>query len=97
MSHSAEDFRSGTLLCFKFSQVLKNLMPKRGIARFSEESLLSHGTEKLRSGNPLCLKNFLVSKVFKDVGGGGGGEGVLRFSVKNLSSHSAESYRRGSF
>ena len=65
-SHSAENFRRGTRLCFRKFRVSKNFMPKRGISRFSIENLLSHSTEKLRRGTLLCFTNFLVSKKFMD-------------------------------
>ena len=47
------------------------------------------------TGNLLCFRKFLVSKNYMDKMGGGGREGVLRFSVKIFLSHSAESFRRG--
>ena len=50
LPHSAEKFRSGTLLCcFRKFPVAKKFMDKRGeVSRFSFEIFLSHSAEKLR-------------------------------------------------
>ena len=93
MSHRAEKFRRGTLLCCRKFLVSKNVKEKRereGALRLSLQNLLSHRTEQLRRRN-LCFKNFLVSKNVKDKRGGG----ASRISVENLLSHSTEKLRRG--
>ena len=59
-------------------------MPKRGKSRFSVENLLSHSTKKLRRGTLLCFTKLLVSKKLMDKRGGGGREGVSRFSVEKF-------------
>ena len=41
LSLSAKKFRIGTLLCSRFLRVLKKLLPKSGLTRFSVENLLS--------------------------------------------------------
>ena len=43
------------------------------------------------AGKPLCFRKFLVSKNFMD----NRGEGVSRFSIETLLSHSTETFRRG--
>ena len=62
LSHSAENFRRETLLCFRKLRVSKNFIPKLGISRFSIEILLSQSTEELRRGTLLFLTSFLVLK-----------------------------------
>ena len=54
--------------------------------------------QKISEGNPfvLCLRYIPVAKKFL-YKGGGGGEGVSRFSVKNVLSHTPENFRRGTF
>ena len=41
-SHSIENFRTGTLLCFRKNRVSKNLMHKNGTSLNSFEKILSH-------------------------------------------------------
>ena len=65
---------------FHYFHVSKNLMPMRGISRFSKEILLSHSTEKLRRGTFLCFTIFLVSEKLMDRRGRA--EDVSRYSVK---------------
>ena len=69
MSHRAEKYRRGTLLCCRKFLVSINVKEKRererGTSRLSLENLLSHRTEQLRRGN-LCFRKFLVSKNVKD-------------------------------
>ena len=73
LSHSAENFCRGTLLCCRNFLVSKKVKEKReGASGLSLEDLLSHSTEKLRMGN-LCFRKFLVSKIVKDKRERGGG------------------------
>ena len=51
LSHSAENFRGGTLQCFRKFRVSKSFMHKKGISLFSVETFLSHSAEKFR-GEP---------------------------------------------
>ena len=78
-------------LCFRKIQGSKNLMPKRGISRFSIDILLSHSTEKFRRGTLLCCvsQNLRQRKSFGKEGG------VSRASVESFSSHIAEKFGRG--
>ena len=96
MSHRAEKFRRGTLLCCRKFLVSKNVKKgerERGASRLSLENLLSHRTEQIRRGN-LCFRNILVSKNVKDKRERGG---ASRLSVEILLSHSTENenLRRG--
>ena len=81
LSHSAEKFRTGTLLCFRKFRVLKNFKPKRGKSRFSIEKFLSRSTEKFRRGTLVCC----VSEDFQERKSlwirGERREGESRFSV----------------
>ena len=95
LSHSAEKFCRGTLLCC----VSENIREPRslrikgeGVSRFSVEKFLSHSAEKFRRGAFLCC----VSENIREPRSLWiRGEGVSRFSVKQLSSHSAEKFCRG--
>ena len=80
---------------FHYFQVSKNLMPMRGISRFSKEILLSHSTEKLRRGTFLCFTMFLVSEklIYKR----GRSEDLSRYSVNFFLSHSTEKFHRETF
>ena len=73
LSHSAENFRRETLLCFRKLRVSKIFIPKLVISRFSIEILLSQSTEELRRGTLLFLTSFLVLKNFWIRGAGDGG------------------------
>ena len=89
LSHSAENFRRGTLQCFINFGYRKILC--LWISRFSIENLLSHSAEKFRRGTLLCcFRKFPLVKKFMDKRGGG----VSRFSVENFLSHSAENFCR---
>ena len=66
LSHSAEKFRRGTLLCFTKIPVSKKFMDKKGgrrkvVSQFSVENFLSHSAENFRRGTLLCCvsENFL--------------------------------------
>ena len=62
LSHSAEKFCRGTLLCCvseTFRQ-RKSLWIRRGVSRFSVESFLSNSAENFRRGTLLCC----VSEIF---------------------------------
>ena len=86
LSHSAEKFRRGTLLCFRKFLLSKSFIDKGGVGgsvTFLHRKLLSLSTEELRRGTLLGFTKFLVSKKFID-NSGWGGEGVSRFSVKSL-------------
>ena len=68
LSHSAENFCRGTLLCCRKILVSKNVKEREregGASRLSIENLLSHNTEKFRRGN-LCFRKVLVSQNFMD-------------------------------
>ena len=60
------------MLCFRKIPFEKILLDKlgRGLGKREYHDFLSiflsRGTKKLRSGNPLCFRNFLVSKKFMD-------------------------------
>ena len=95
MSHTAEKYRRGTLLCCRKFLVSINVKEKRererGPSRLSLENLLSHRTEQLRKGN-FCFRKLLVSK---NVKGSREKGGTSRLSVENLLCHSTEKLRRG--
>ena len=71
LSHSAKDFRRGTLLCFRTFPVSKSFMLNTGILRFSIENLLPHCTKKHRRGSFLCFTSFLVLETLMHKMGGG--------------------------
>ena len=48
LSHTAENFRRGALLCFRMFRASKHFMPKRGISRLCLEKLLSDSTQEIR-------------------------------------------------
>ena len=83
LSHSAEKFRSGTLLCFRPFWVLKNFMPRTGMSRFAEEKLLSHSAEKFCRGTFVFIRVLGLKKSCMPK------RGISRFSMENLLSHSA--------
>ena len=85
---SVENFRRGTLLCFRKFLVSKNVRGRgRGrVSRFSVK-ILSHSTESFRKGTLLCFRNFRVAKNFMPKWG------ISRFSTENFLSHSAEKCR----
>ena len=60
--HSTESFRRGTFLCFRKIRVSKNIMPMKGISRFSIESFSSHSINKLCNGTLLPFTNILVTR-----------------------------------
>ena len=65
MSHSTENFRWGTLRCFRKFCVSQNFMHKKGISLNSLEKFLSHSADKIRRRTLLCFERILVSKIFK--------------------------------
>ena len=65
LSHSTENFRRGTFLCFTKLLVSKNFMDKRwgggkerGVSRCSVKCCLSHSTTNFRSGTIQCFMIF---------------------------------------
>ena len=66
---------------FHYFQESKKFEPMRGISRFSNESLLSHSTEKLRRETFLRSTKFLLSKKIMDKRVGGGEEYHVNLSV----------------
>ena len=70
-SHSTESFRRRTFLCFRKSRVSKNIMPMKGISRFSIENFSSHSTNKLCNGTLLPLTIILATRKFMNRRGGG--------------------------
>ena len=76
LSHSTENFRWGTLLCFRKFRYRKILCRKKGYHYFLLK-FFGLTAEKLRRGTLLCSRKFLISQNFMDkIGGGGGGEGI---------------------
>ena len=67
LSHSSENFRRGTLLCFTKFLMSKKIIDKRGgrVSRFSVEKSLSHSADKFRGITLLGFQRILVSKSFK--------------------------------
>ena len=53
LSHSADKFRSGTLLCYVSEnfRLPKSLWIRGGYSRFSVENFLSYGAENFRRAN----------------------------------------------
>ena len=87
LSHSAEKFRSGTLLCC----VSEKNMDKRGGEYQDFPSKNFRLTVPNLSGGGGIFSVSLLSGIEKDWIRGGG---VSRVSVKNCLSHSAEKFRR---
>ena len=80
--HGTKPFRRGTFLCFRMFRVSETFMPERVKKPMSMENLSSHKTEKNSQGNPSVCHQFRVIKKFWMRGRGGGGkEGVSRFSA----------------
>ena len=71
----------------KKSRMEKKLGIRRRVSRFSVGKFLSHVTEKHLGRTLLCLRKFLVPKIFSVVG-------VSRF-CRSFLSHSTEKFRRG--
>ena len=71
----------------KISSIEKNLGIRRRVSRFSVGKFLCHVSEKHLGRNLLCLRKFLVPKIFSVVG-------VSRF-CRSFLSHSTENFRRG--
>ena len=76
LSHSAEKFRRGTLLCFRKFLETNNVRDKRvgGYQDFRvsrRKIVLSHTAENFRRGTLLCFTKFLVTKKIMDRRGGG--------------------------
>ena len=72
---------TGKISCFK------------GLCRLSVEIFLSHSAKNVqRNPSVLCLRKIPVAKKFCIRGGG---DGVSRFSVKNILSHTAENFCMG--
>ena len=87
LSHSADKIRRRTLLCFERILVPKIFKQKRGEASRFCRNFLSHRTEKTSPGNHSVFQKISGRKKnFMDKGGGGG-EGVSRFSVEKILSH----------
>ena len=86
LSHTAEIFRKGALLCFRMCRVSKNFMPKRVILRLCSAKLLSYSTEKVRRRTLLGFGKILVSKSFMHRRGNHG--------LENFLSHRSEKIRR---
>ena len=95
LSHCAEKFRRGTLLCCVSENfVATNFTDKSGgsIKIFCRKFFVSQ-CRKISLGNPsmLCFRKSLVAKKFMDKRA----VGVSRVSVENFLSHSSEKTRRG--
>ena len=69
LSHSAKNFRRGTLQCF-LNFRYRNFYAYEGIFTIFHKNLLSHSTEELRRVTLLCFTKFLVSKKNMDKSGG---------------------------
>ena len=65
LCHSTEEFRWGTLQCFRKFRVSQNFMHKKGISLKSVEQFLSHSADKIRRRTLLCFERILVSKFYK--------------------------------
>ena len=94
MSHSAKKNRRGTLLCFRKLLVSKKFMDNRGerdggsITIFCQK-FLSHSAENFRRVTLQCFSNFGFRKRLEIR------EGVSRFSVEIVVSHSTKKIRWG--
>ena len=65
LPHSAENFRRGTLLCFRKLLLSKNVRDNKGCASsFFVENFLSHSAEIFRSGTFRCFLNFGYRKFY---------------------------------
>ena len=77
---------------FHYFRLPENFMLQRVMSIFCRKIFVSE-CQKISGGNPsvLCLRSNPVAKkiLYKR------GEGVSRFSVKNVLSHTAENFRRG--
>ena len=80
-----KNFVGGTPRCFRTFLVSNNFIDKKGrrvgVSQISIENFLSHSNDNLRRGTFLCFRESGESKKFMHKGGGGGGRGVLGFSV----------------
>ena len=65
LSHSTENFRWGTVRCFKKIRVSQNFVHNKGVSLNSVENLLSHTADKIRRRTLLCFERSLESKIFK--------------------------------
>ena len=96
LSHRAEKFRRGTLLCFTEFLVSKIFLERKGLGEYQEfpSKYFCLTLPKNFVGERFCdvfKKNSGSEKAFRKKRG----QGVSRFSVKNFLSHSAEKFLRG--
>ena len=63
--HSTENFRWGSVRCFRKIRVSQNFVQKRGISLNSVEKFLSHTADNVRRRTLLCFERILESKTFK--------------------------------
>ena len=97
LSHATEAFRRRTLLCFRTFLVSKNVRDERmeGITIFHRNCFVpQYRKTSQRNLSVLCFRNFPIAKNFSDKKEWAG---VSRFSVEKFLSHSAETFRRGTF
>ena len=68
LSHSTENVRGETLLCFRNFLVPKKIMEKKGVSRFCVGFFLSQIAEKHRGRTLLFFRNVLTANFFWIIG-----------------------------